>query len=132
MTIRQLAAGLLVSAALAAFPATADASPLSQPLSQPRPEPGGDSAAEVRTASTVRDSLMKELLAEYAAATGGPCTTRSSWSGTSRLPPSSDTSPCPLVLWRQRGRIRPRLLRSRRWPGRSSWSNQSGGTRNSP
>ena len=67
MTIRQLAAGLLVSAALAAFPATADASPLSHPLSQPRPEPGGDSAAEVRTVSTVRDSLMKELLAEYAA-----------------------------------------------------------------
>lgn len=67
MTIRQLAAGLLVSAALAAFPATADASPLRQALSQPMPEPGSDCAAEVRTAPTVGGSIMKGLLAEYAA-----------------------------------------------------------------
>ena len=35
-------------------------------MSQPMPEPGRGTA-EVQTASTVRDSLMKELLAEYAA-----------------------------------------------------------------
>ena len=62
MTARHLAAGLLAAAALVASPAIADATPLSQPM----PEPGR-SITEVKAASTVRDSLMQQLLADYAA-----------------------------------------------------------------
>ncbi len=61
MTTRQLAAGLLVAAALAAFPATAGASPMSQPVPEPAPTAG------LLTASTAADSLLRDLRAEYAA-----------------------------------------------------------------
>ena len=61
MNTRHIAAGLLAAAALAASAGSTDATPRSQPM----PEPGRGAA--IQTASTVRDSLMKELLAEYAA-----------------------------------------------------------------
>jgi hypothetical protein len=60
MNTRHIAAGLLAAAALAASAGSADATPMSQPM----PEPGRGTT-EVQAASAVRDSLMKELLAEY-------------------------------------------------------------------
>jgi len=61
MITRHLAASVLAAAALAASAGSADATRMSQPM----PEPGRGFAA-VQEASAVRDSLMKELRAEYA------------------------------------------------------------------
>jgi hypothetical protein len=60
MNTRHLAAGLLAATAFAASAGSANATAMSQPM----PEPSGTAA--VQAASAVRDSLMKELLAEYA------------------------------------------------------------------